>query len=189
MIRATTQYTLAETLPDNDNLSYSNADLLAPHDSYLLAACWDDGLPVQVDHEVDPYVLPPTSRLSSMLDLFFADINSTWGYLYEPAFRDTFSHAHENGFKHVRRSWLGLLNVILAMAERRHDVDTESEASLRDASYMYFSRALVLITRTMFQGPNLETGESSLPAKCNLGHTFTDLDPSPVPSPDNSLPS
>ncbi|KAK5704718.1 hypothetical protein LTR17_021632 [Elasticomyces elasticus] len=157
VIRVTTQYPLAETLPDNDNLSYSNADSLAPHDSYLLAACWDDGLPIQVDHEVDPYVLPPTSRLSSMLDLFFADINSTWGYLYEPAFRDTFSHAHESGFKHVRRSWLGLLNVILAMVESRHNVDTESEASVRDASYMYFSRALVLTTRTMFQGPNLET--------------------------------
>jgi hypothetical protein len=160
-------------LPDNENLPHSDADLLAPYDLYLPVACWDDGLPVQVDHEVDPYILPPNARLSAMLDLFFTDINSNWGYLYEPAFRDTFSHAKDTGFKHVRRSWLGLLNVILAMATRRQNVDTESEDGIRDASSMYFSRALVLITRTIFQGPNLETGEFSLPLPRNLELSLT----------------
>ena len=158
VITATAQYPLAETLPESENNPRSDANLLTPHDSYLLAACWDNGLPVELDHGVDPYVLPPTSRLSSMIEMFFSDINPMWGYLYESAFRDTFSQAKETGFKHVRRSWPGLLNIILAMVEHRQNLDTSSEDSLRSASYLYFSRALVLGTRTTFRGPNLETG-------------------------------
>lgn len=96
-----------------------------------------------------------------MLETFFSDINSTWEYLYEPAFRETFSHAVETDFKHVRRSWLGLLNLILAMVKRRKNADTESAGNVRDPSDIYFSRALVLTTRTMFRRPNLETGRFS----------------------------
>ena len=187
VITATTQYPLPETLPDSEIIPRSDLGLLAPHDSYLLTACWDNGLPVEVDRGVDPYVLPPGFRLSSMIDIFFADINSTWGYLYEPAFRDTFSQAKETGFKHVRRSWLGLLNMILAMVERRKNVDTNSEDGLRDTSYMFFSRALLLVTRTTFQEPNLETGRSNLLSPRILDLS-TDPETSPVSASCDSLP-
>lgn len=158
VVRATSQYAQSGSSPDNGDFPESDADVLTPHDAYLLAACWDNGIPVQVDHEVDPYLLPPVSQMTAMLEIFFTDIHWTWGCLYEPAFRDTFVHVKENGFKHVRRSWLGLLNIILATVRRRRTAGTDSEDVCRRESSMYFSRALVLITRTLFRGPNLETG-------------------------------
>ena len=159
VLRATSQYSLSAISLDNENFSESDADLLAGQEANLLAASWDNGLPVQVDHGVDPYILPPDSQMTSMLNVFFTDINWTWGCVHELTFRDTFSLARENGFKHVRRSWLGLLNIILAMVSRRNTINTDSENVVRDDSGLYFSRALVLITRTIFRGPNLETGK------------------------------
>lgn len=63
-------------------------------------------------------VLPEKALMEKLVGLYFRDFNCLYPYLHEPSFMKEFSRALQTGFVGVRRYWLGLLNMIMAISCR-----------------------------------------------------------------------
>ncbi|KAL2702134.1 hypothetical protein AAEP93_006432 [Penicillium crustosum] len=65
---------------------------------------------------VDPFALPPQMEANALLHLFFTTINLMIPCIHEDSFRDMYNKMQVSGTRNVRRSWLGSLNVVFALA-------------------------------------------------------------------------
>ncbi|OQD92814.1 hypothetical protein PENSOL_c037G07255 [Penicillium solitum] len=65
---------------------------------------------------VDPFALPPQMEANALLHLFFTTVNLMLPCIHEDSFRDMYKKLQVGGTRSVRRSWLGSLNVVFALA-------------------------------------------------------------------------
>ncbi|KAJ5549254.1 Zn(II)2Cys6 transcription factor [Penicillium frequentans] len=106
---------------------------------------------------VDPFALPPQAEADALLHLFFTTVNLMIPCIHEGSFRDTAKKLQIDGIRRVRRSWLGTLNVMFALAT---NVMTATSPDIERASRagMYFERAMELVKSDILGRISLEMG-------------------------------
>ncbi|KAL7908084.1 fungal-specific transcription factor domain-containing protein [Trichoderma velutinum] len=105
---------------------------------------------------VDVYSLPPEADMLHLIRLFFADTGMLFPYVHEGSLLEEFAAAKQNNFTSIRRSWLCLLNMILAFAtcvSARPDLPVERNAAESD---VFFKRAQALSGKMAFRTANVE---------------------------------
>lgn len=97
----------------------------------------------------------------ALLHLFFTTVNLIIPYIYESSFRDTYRKLQINGIRSVRRSWLGTLNVVFALAI---NVMTATLPNIERATRasIYFERAMELVKSDILGRLSLEMGMADI---------------------------
>src|SRR5271154_243413 len=93
--------------------------------------------PHTIPSKVNPYILPPRQQVIALLDLYFSRCHKIFPYLDQEQFYEEYKLAERRGFDGIRRSWLALLNIVLAMALQLDGVDYETSERFRMAEEFY----------------------------------------------------
>ena len=105
---------------------------------------------------VDVFVLPAETKIVYLVNLFFTDMGLLFPYIYKKSVFDGLADMKSTQCRGVRRSWLCLLNTILAFAtcltanpyERKEDCEAEAD--------VFLQRALKLLPNIALKPANLE---------------------------------
>ena len=110
---------------------------------------------------VEPFALPTQREAEDLLQSYFTTVNLMLPCIHEESFRATYGRARSEGPRVVRRSWLGVLNMLFALAT---NVLTATSPPLERAtrSDMYFERAVELARPEILGRLSLELGVSFL---------------------------
>ncbi|CAH0051631.1 unnamed protein product [Clonostachys solani] len=104
----------------------------------------------------DVYILPPEVDTLNLVRLFFKDTGMLFPYIHEQSVLDGVKAVKRDGFSSARRSWLCLLNMILAFVtciSAQPDQPVEQNAA---DSNVYFMRAQKLSGNLTFKNVNIE---------------------------------
>lgn len=114
---------------------------------------------------VEPFALPPPDEADDLLRHYFATVNLMVPCIHEDSFRAMYRRARSEGLRVVRRSWLGVLNMMFAIAT---NVQTPISPPIERAtrSDMYFERAVELSRPEILGRLSLELGRSRLTEPC-----------------------
>ncbi|KAL4737926.1 C6 transcription factor [Aspergillus similis] len=104
--------------------------------------------------ESDIFVLPPPEETLALIQQYFADTGLLFPYIHPPAFFETYSELKDSS-KRIRRTWLGLLNMVLAMAKLTAVSRRSTETCLAESA-VYYRRALSLCNGEILRGTTLE---------------------------------
>lgn len=108
---------------------------------------------------VSIYHLPSELETRALMRSYFSNTGLLFPYIHEPTFLETYEHLKADNFTQVRRTWLGLLNMILAMASSTSACSDKSTTDIRLESDVFYQRAYELCKRQMLRGTSLETGQ------------------------------
>ena len=109
------------------------------------------------------FYLPPKAETSALIDRFFSDTALLFPYIHEGTFRDMYAGLPEGKFMAMRRTWLGLLNMVLAMATYT-TVSPKGDAKNRHlSSEAFYRRATRLCESHVMKTASLEIGSPSRP--------------------------
>ncbi|KAK6819309.1 hypothetical protein RU639_008038 [Aspergillus parasiticus] len=91
-----------------------------------------------------PTTLPSVEEMDSLLDIYFDTAGAVFPFIHEDTMRKTYTECRLNGFTRARRTWLGILNMMFAMASS-FDRDHVASAKKRfERSNIFYKRALEL---------------------------------------------
>jgi len=125
--------------------------------SWPVAAVWNGNGTAR--QQVNIYILPPELKTRDLITRYFSNTGLLFPYLHEQAFLETYDQMKNDNFKRVRRTWLGLLNMVLALATST-TVQSDLTAKIRAAdSDVYYERALQLCEKQLMRGTSLEVGK------------------------------
>jgi hypothetical protein len=105
---------------------------------------------------VNIYFIPAEPETRILLKSYFAYIGTLYPYIHEATFIETYDEMKRNNFRKVRRTWLGLFNMVLALATSvpyRSDVTVEKRT---ERANEFYQRALSLCKEQMMRGTSLE---------------------------------
>ena len=109
--------------------------------------------------QVNPYRLPTRAEIVRLVDKFFSITGQFFPYISKTSVLQVVDDVEITMFSGVRKSWLCLLNAILAIGTSL-DVDNARQRKFREAeSDVFFQRALALSHMAPSSTDNLETGE------------------------------
>lgn len=112
------------------------------------------------DH-INIYALPSESTTRALIAQYFGDTGLLFPYIHETTFLDTYNEIKNNEFTKARRTWLGLLNMIMALATST-TVESSLGAEKRTReSEVFYQRATGLCEKQIMRGTSLETGQFS----------------------------
>lgn len=112
----------------------------------------DDG------EDVNIYALPSEKRTRELIAQYFGDTGLLFPYIHDLSFWEAYNDMKKSNFTRVRRSWLGLLNMVMALATSttiNPDVSAEKRAQESD---VYYQRGRGLCKKLMMRGTSLEIG-------------------------------
>lgn len=112
-------------------------------------------------HQQDYLQLPPDGEMDALVVHFFSDTGALFPFVHGPSFMETYELVKRNGFRKARRSWLGLLNAILAMATVTSASWNVTATDRAAKAEVYYMRAKSLCLDQMLHNASLETGEST----------------------------
>lgn len=105
-------------------------------------------------------ILPPDHETQRLLRCYFSNTGILFPFIHEQSFIETYERLRLDNFrKDVRRTWLGLLNMILAMAVCTANCTDEGTSDQFQHSEIYFRRAQELCKSQILRGTTLEIGE------------------------------
>jgi hypothetical protein len=110
-------------------------------------------------NNVNIYALPPESRARELMSQYFSNTGLLFPYIHAGTFLETYEEMKRNNFTKVRRTWLGLFNIVLALSTStavQEDMSAEKRARDSDA---YYQRALGLCDKLIMRGTSLEIGQ------------------------------
>lgn len=110
-------------------------------------------------NNINIYALPPETTTRSLIARYFGDTGLLFPYIDEQAVWDTYNEVKANGFTKVRRTWLGLLNIIMAMATSTTVENGLSAEKRAQDSDIYYHRATGLCEEQIMRGTSLEIGK------------------------------
>ena len=111
---------------------------------------------VNDQRRVNIYALPPEDETRILIDGYFAESGVLFPYLHEQTFLETYEEMKRNNFSRIRRTWLGLLNMVLALATTT-SFNKEKRAEERfQQSDIFYQRALGLCDKQILRGTSLE---------------------------------
>ncbi|GAT29569.1 C6 transcription factor [Aspergillus luchuensis] len=91
-----------------------------------------------------PTTLPSVEEMDSLLDIYFDTFGAIFPFIHEETMRKTYTECRLNCFTRARRTWLGTLNMMFAMASSL-DRDYVASAKKRfERSNIFYKRALEL---------------------------------------------
>lgn len=91
-----------------------------------------------------PTVLPSVEEMDSLLDIYFDTAGAVFPFIHEQTMRKTYTECRLNGFTRARRTWLGTLNMIFAMASSFDRDHVRSAKKRFDRANIFYKRALEL---------------------------------------------
>ncbi|KIV92104.1 hypothetical protein PV10_06570 [Exophiala mesophila] len=104
----------------------------------------------------DPFALPNEHRTGQLIDQYFTDMGQLFPILHKSAFLDDWTRLKVSGPLVMRRSWLGLLNIVLAIANvTLANSDDLSGAYVIEAQ-RHYGRAMRLCDSSVLNGTSLE---------------------------------
>jgi hypothetical protein len=110
---------------------------------------------------VNIYALPSEEKARQLLAQYFSDTGLLFPYLHKGMFMKTYDEMQKKIITRVRRTWLGLLNIVMALATSTA-VENGLNAEQRSLeSDIYYQRAVVLCKEQIMRGTSLEVGTSS----------------------------
>lgn len=86
-------------------------------------------------------ILPSTEDMDSMLDIFFRSTGLLFPFIHQATMRETYNKCVASGFTRVRRTWLGTLNMIFAMASISGQTHATSAKESLESSTLFYERA------------------------------------------------
>ncbi|KAH8738453.1 fungal-specific transcription factor domain-containing protein [Ilyonectria robusta] len=106
---------------------------------------------------VETNVLPPDHETRKLIHSYFSNTGLLFPFIHQESFLETYEHMRQQNFRiNVRRTWLGLLNMILAMAICTGWAEDGTEYQ-NEQSDVYYRRATELCKTQMLRGTTLET--------------------------------
>ncbi|KAF7517657.1 hypothetical protein G7054_g13738 [Neopestalotiopsis clavispora] len=110
----------------------------------------------------DTLSLPSPAEARTLVDTYFATTGVLFPFVHKATFMDTFEQARRENFRTLRRSWLALLNIILAMATTIESTLYVSAADRAARAEMFFARSEALCIKATMSGTTLETVQTLL---------------------------
>ncbi|OAG07134.1 uncharacterized protein CC84DRAFT_1117246 [Paraphaeosphaeria sporulosa] len=104
----------------------------------------------------DPFSLPPESETKSLIEIYFETTGVLFPYVDKPSFVQTYQQLNAANIRAARRSWLGLLNMVLAMATSASHGRILSASERATNSDVFYRRALALCEKNIRHGTSLE---------------------------------
>lgn len=112
--------------------------------------------------QINIYALPSESRTWTLIRRYFLKTGQLLPFIHEQAFCETYFEVKRNNFTRIRRTWLGLLNIVMAIAASLaidDDDDEDGPARNRiEESDVYYQRANGLCGREAVRSASLEMG-------------------------------
>ena len=103
------------------------------------------------------FYLPPDQETLALIDQYFSNTGLLFPYLHEETFRETYAQLkHDNAA--TRRTWLGVLNMVLAMATHT-TVLQMGQAERQRQSEAFYRRANGLCAEHVMNGASVEIGK------------------------------
>lgn len=100
--------------------------------------------------------LPSDDECMRLTNQYFGRTGVLYPYIHEESFIQTYNTFKATRFRKVRRSWLGLLNLILAMATKTAVNSKLSAQEREEQSDMFFVRGWRLCEKQVKYSPSLE---------------------------------
>lgn len=110
------------------------------------------------------FSLPAADETLRLINEFFSNTGMLFPYIHRETFLATYHDLTTTDFRKVRRSWLGLLNMVLAMATSASDSSHLTGQQRADESEVFFLRALALCEKQIRCAASLEIGKFSAPS-------------------------
>ncbi|KAF4496730.1 arylamine N-acetyltransferase [Fusarium agapanthi] len=95
-----------------------------------------------------PTALPSVDEMDTLLDLYFDTAGVVFPFIHEETMRKTYNECRLNGFTRARRTWLGTLNMVFAMASNFDRDYTTSSKKRFERSNVFYKRAKEYRRRT-----------------------------------------
>jgi hypothetical protein len=113
--------------------------------------------------QVNIFALPSQSETLALIQRYFTDTGLLFPYIYPPVFLETYHQMVGENSTKVRKTWLGLLNMVLAISTITA-VPGGARADSRIAeSDVFYQRGLGLCGSELLRGTTLEVGKSFEP--------------------------
>ncbi|CAI7569790.1 unnamed protein product [Penicillium palitans] len=106
--------------------------------------------------QVNIFALPPQANTLELIERYFSNTGLLFPYIYPPVFLDTYHQMARENFSRVRRTWLGLLNMVLAMATITAIPGSASADARIEESDVFYQRGLGLCGSEILRGTTLE---------------------------------
>lgn len=97
-------------------------------------------------------LLPPELEMEDMIRAYFASTGLLFPFLHEESFRRAYRDFKESGFTKVRKTWLGVLNIMFAMASNTDRKGNVTAKERFEKSLVFYKRAA-----TLCNGPSFNT--------------------------------
>ncbi|KAJ5512005.1 hypothetical protein N7453_004108 [Penicillium expansum] len=105
---------------------------------------------------VNIYALPPEDRTRTLIEQYFEKTGQLLPFIHEMSFYETYLQMRLKGFSKIRRNWLGLLNIILAISTSLSMKDELTPEERIQESDIYYQRANSLCDRDSKRHASLE---------------------------------
>ena len=105
---------------------------------------------------VDCFALPPDAKIIHLVDLFFSGMGLLFPYIYKKSVLDGLEEMKMAHFCGVRRSWLCLLNTIMAFATCVTTASNDRKENCAAEADVFLQRALALLPNLALKPANLE---------------------------------
>ncbi|GAD97031.1 putative P450 monooxygenase [Paecilomyces variotii No. 5] len=83
---------------------------------YSFSDPYSVGSVIPVEEKINIYALPSERHAQELMHRYFANTGQMFPFIHEKTFSNTYNQVKRDGFRGVRRIWLGLLNMVFAMA-------------------------------------------------------------------------
>ena len=104
------------------------------------------------------YDVPPETDIEVLIDDYFTNTGLLSPYLHEPTFRASYQEMIANNYTRVRKTWLALLNAVLATSVRSAVSLSKTPEQRTSEAAIYYYRALRLCGDGIYRGTSLEIG-------------------------------
>lgn len=106
----------------------------------------------------DPHSLPDNIKMDELIDDYFMNTGLLYPYIHESTFREYYEQMKATRFAQVRRTWLALLNIILATSVKSAFNPVKSPENRISEAFIYYQRAVKICGDDMYRGSSLEIG-------------------------------
>lgn len=107
---------------------------------------------------VNIFALPSEERTWKLIQVYFEKTGQLLPFIHEASFCETYFRMREDNFKRVRRTWLGLLNIVLAIATSLNTEGDMPATKRIQESDIYYQRANGLCDKDSKRHASLEMG-------------------------------
>ena len=107
------------------------------------------------------FTLPPDDEAQALIAAFFSNTGYLFPLLHERLFLDRYNLVRRSAVSTATRSWLGLLNIVFAMAISTTADSSQSAPKRAERSDVYYQRAFGFCNGDVLKGANIDVGKCS----------------------------